>query len=131
MASSLSLSLQAESDEDGGGEEEGRKAGKEARAKPVKKEKKALYESHLNESEINRRLKKKQVYQGKLRMASDCCWRGVVVIPGGNHHRVGLYSEKAGRGGGEGRGCPVFCRRDLFHVEFILSFHIFYTKFRC
>ncbi|PHJ14670.1 rnb family domain-containing protein, partial [Cystoisospora suis] len=73
----------AESDEDGEKEEEGSKAEKKAKVKEtVKKEKKALYESHLNESEINRRLKKKQVYQGKLRMASDCCWRGVVVIPG-------------------------------------------------
>lgn len=64
-------------------EEAGRDGQKKSGAGGPRKQKKAFYEAHLKESEINRRLKKREVFQGKLRMASDCCWRGVVLLPGG------------------------------------------------
>ncbi|PFH33293.1 RNB family domain-containing protein [Besnoitia besnoiti] len=48
----------------------------------------AFYDAHMREEEINRKLKLGVLHKGKLRMAHDCCWRGVVLLPGGQEVRI-------------------------------------------
>ncbi|CDJ39641.1 hypothetical protein, conserved [Eimeria tenella] len=43
---------------------------------------KVIFEFHLNEKEIQKKIKNEKLKKGKLKIHPDCCWRGTVVCAG-------------------------------------------------
>nr|CEL66814.1 TPA: DIS3-like exonuclease 1, related [Neospora caninum Liverpool] len=69
-----------------GGEED--PAAQKRREVGDKKRKTAFYDAHLREEEITRQMKMGKLQKGKLRMAPSCCWRGVVLLSGGQEVKI-------------------------------------------